>query len=98
MQEPQHNGNESKQNESLRHRQAGKIAPSVHNEITSLRQKESRLEQELMDAYCELGKKLLEMAEMEGKKVNDLVDKLIAVQRKLDILEHKQTDREETSE
>lgn len=54
------------------------------------REDENRLEREIEDmektlyeSYCDVGKAVLETAETEGRKINDLVDRIIEKKRRL---------------
>lgn len=41
------------------------------------------LEDELYAKYCEVGKAVLETAEMEGEKINNLVDRIVETKKRL---------------
>lgn len=56
-----------------------------------------KMEEKLNLCYCEMGKAILETAETEGKKVNELVDRIVAAKRKLVDLEQKNTADEKES-
>jgi len=43
----------------------------------------SKMEHDLHERYCEIGKGILETAEQENKKVNHLVDQIIETHQKL---------------
>ena len=53
------------------------------DEIRELEKDLSKMEHELYEQYCEIGKVILEKAEMESKKVNSLVDQIIKTHQKL---------------
>ena len=51
--------------------------------ISRTEQELSNMEEELQEYYCEAGKAILETAETEGRKINDLVDRIIDTKKKL---------------
>ena len=53
------------------------------DEIGRMEQELSRMEMNLYDSYCEVGKAILETAETEGRKINDLVDQIVDARRRL---------------
>lgn len=62
----------------------------MERESTDKRQAEAdaekqlhRMERALYEAYCDLGKMVLEMAETEGERTNRLVDQIIEKRRQL---------------
>lgn len=57
--------------------------PVTQGEIRQIEQELSKMEYELYEQYYEVGKGLLEKAEQENRKINDLVDKIIATRRKI---------------
>lgn len=62
------------------------------NQKTMIRQLEqslSEMEAELQEHYCDIGKRLLELAEKEDKEVNRLVDQIIETRRQLATLQQR---------
>lgn len=55
----------------------------TQDEVREMEKDLSKMEQELFGQYCEIGKGILEKAEMENKKVNFLVDQIIATRQRL---------------
>ena len=53
------------------------------DEIGELEKDLSKMEHELLEQYCEIGKGILEKVEMESKKVNALVDQIIETRQRL---------------
>lgn len=53
------------------------------DEIGELEKDLSKMEHELLEQYCEIGKSILEKVEMESKKVNALVDQIIETRQRL---------------
>lgn len=53
------------------------------DEINQMEQELVRMEIELNNFYCEAGKTILEKAEREERKINDLVEHIIETRRKL---------------
>ncbi len=53
------------------------------DEINRMEQELIRMEMELNDYYCEAGKTILEKAEQEERKINNLVECIIETRRKL---------------
>jgi hypothetical protein len=53
------------------------------DEIKQMEQDLIRMEMELNDFYCEAGRIILEKAEQQERKINNLVDCIIETRRKL---------------
>lgn len=52
-------------------------------EIKRMEQELSKMEYDLYEQYYEVGKSILEKAEQENKRINDLVEQIIETRRKL---------------
>lgn len=52
-------------------------------EIQRAEQEIRRMEDDLLEAYCEVGKAILETAERENQKTNGFVDEIIAARKRL---------------
>lgn len=52
-------------------------------EIAEAERELEKMEAALCSYYCDVGKAVLEAAELEGRKANRLVDRIIATRRKL---------------
>ena len=55
----------------------------TQEEISRMEKDLSKMEDNLYEHYCEIGKRILETAEQENKKVNRLVDQIIETRQKL---------------
>ena len=53
------------------------------DEIREMEKDLSKMEHELLEQYCEVGKGILEKAEMENKRANSLVDQIIETRQRL---------------
>lgn len=56
-----------------------------NNEIDEMEKDLNQLEHELQFRYSSMGKSLLDLADLEQKKVNKLVDEIIVMRKKLAI-------------
>lgn len=61
--------------------------PVTQEEIRQMEQELGRLEHDLYEQYCEVGKVILEKAERENRRINCLVDQIIETRRKLAVIE-----------
>lgn len=55
----------------------------VQEEIAQMEEKLSHMERDLYEAYCDVGKTILETAELEGRRINSLVDEIIEARKAL---------------
>lgn len=55
----------------------------TQEEISKMEKELSKMELNLCDSYCEVGKAVLETAEQESRKINNLVDEIVEMQQKL---------------
>lgn len=60
-----------------------------NNKCFELKCRVEKIETELNNIYCEIGKATLEIAEVEGKKVNRLVDEIISIKQELKNIQEK---------
>lgn len=51
--------------------------------MEDIRQELEQLETSLAETYCEAGKALMEVAEIEGRKINRIVDQIVTLRRML---------------
>lgn len=58
------------------------------DELDDLSRQIAQMEQALQEAYCDLGKSVLEIAELEGRKANLLVDAIVQKRRLLCALQN----------
>lgn len=56
-------------------------------EIQRLMESLTEMETALNEHYCDIGKRLLEMAEKEDREINQLVDQIVQTRRQLTILQ-----------
>lgn len=56
------------------------------SELTEAERELEKLEATLYDYYCDVGKAVLENAEAESRKINDLVDQIIEKRKKLVVM------------
>jgi hypothetical protein len=56
--------------------------------IQRLERNLNKMETTLNEHYCNIGKRLLEMAEQEDQEINSLVDKIIKIKKQLYDYEH----------
>lgn len=62
---------------------SGNASEERQQEIDRLTQQLDHMEQELLERYCDVGKYVLEKLEKENKEIDQLVDQVIEVKRKL---------------
>lgn len=57
--------------------------PVTQEEIRHMEQEVSKMEYDLYEFYCDVGKGILEKAEQENRKINGMVDDIIEARLKL---------------
>lgn len=62
------------------------IKNSEENRITQLEDKITHLETDLQAHYCQIGKEILELAENKQEEINNLVDRIIELKKKLAVI------------
>lgn len=61
---------------------------SKKNRITQMEGELTHLEADLQARYCQIGKEILELAENEQGKINNLVDEIIKIKKKLAVIKN----------
>lgn len=61
---------------------------SKENGITQLEGELNHLEADLQAHYCQIGKEILELAEKEQGQINNLVDQIINIKKKLAVIKN----------
>lgn len=56
---------------------------TAKDDISRMELELSRMESALYESYCEVGKTILETAETEGRRINEMVDRIIETKKKL---------------
>ncbi|NLL66338.1 MAG: zinc ribbon domain-containing protein [Clostridiaceae bacterium] len=59
---------------------------NMENKTTHLEEELALLEADLQAHYCQIGKEILDMVESEKGKINDLVDEIIKLKKKIAVL------------
>jgi septal ring factor EnvC (AmiA/AmiB activator) len=54
-----------------------------NDDVQRLERDLNKMETTLNEHYCNIGKQLLEMAEQEDREINNLVDKIIEIKKKI---------------
>lgn len=66
---------------------------ALQDEIYKIEQELVRMEMELNEFYCEAGKTILEKAEQQERKINNMVERIIETRRKLLVAKNMECER-----